>query len=169
MLVRAAALLLVASLATATTGALPVPRALAVNTAVNAAVNTAVDAADADTDGDGLADARDGCPTVASPNPTGCPTAPRKAALRWLDGKHRLQARVTSPVTSCAARARIVLWRVRRHRDFKVVGVSASYRGRHRFRVQRGATYYVTVAPSYSSGEAECAKAISRTVRAPRT
>ncbi|MCW2737265.1 MAG: hypothetical protein JWN97_1909 [Nocardioides sp.] len=161
MLVRGAAVLLAASVSTATTGALPVPHA--------AAVVSVVVAGDGDTDGDGLPDTGDGCPTVASTNPTGCPTAPRRAALTWLGGAARLQVQVTSPVTSCAARARLVLWRVRADRDVKLAGVIASRHGRHRFRVPRGATYYVTVAPSYSSGEAECAKAVSRRVRVPRS
>lgn len=153
MLARLLALLLVAPLSTLTVAALPLTHA----------------AADVDTDGDGLADSGDGCPTLASPNPTGCPTAARRAALKWLDGKRRLQADITSPVTSCSARARIVLWRVRPGRDARVTAVTASARGRHRFAVRRGARYYVSVSPSYSPGEAECARAISRTVLAPRT
>jgi hypothetical protein len=156
-LARLAALLLVAALSTATTAALPLP-------STAAAVS-----ADVDTDGDGLPDTLDGCPTAASPNPTGCPTAARRAALRWQEGRDRLQADISSPVTSCSARARIVLWRVRPNKDYKVVAVTASFRGRHRFRVTRGVRYYVSVSPSYSSGEAECARAISRTVLVPRT
>ena len=81
---------------------------------------------DVDTDGDGLPDLGDGCPTVASTNPTGCPTAPREAALKWREGRNRLQARITSPVRSCASRARINLWRVRPNRDFKVLQATAT-------------------------------------------
>ena len=123
---------------------------------------------DVDTDGDGLPDLGDGCPTVASTNPTGCPTTPRDAALKWREDRFRLQAKITSPVRSCASRARINLWRVRPNRDVKVLQATASPRGRHRFTVSRGRTYYVTVSPSYSPGEAECAKAVSRKVRVPR-
>ncbi len=153
---RVAVLLLVASLATAT-GALPVPRA------------QAVVAADVDTDGDGLSDAADGCPTVASSNPTGCPTASRKASLKWLSSKRRLQATITSPVTSCSSHARIKLWRVRSRRSFKLLAVDATSRGRYRFKVRPRAKYFVTVSSSYSSGVAECRGAISRKVRVPGT
>ena len=124
-------------------------------------------AADTDTDGDGVPDAGDGCPTVAAATPTGCPTVSRSASLRWLAGKHRLQLRVTSEVSACSSRARFVLWRVRPHADFKQLGGNVSYAGRARLKVPRGARYYVTVAPSYSPGVAECGKATTRTVRVP--
>lgn len=134
-----------------------------------AAATTCVAACDVDTDGDGLPDLGDGCPTIASTNPTGCPTAPRKAALEWREGLNRLQAKITSSVPSCASRARINLWRVRPSRDFRVIQVVATRRGRYRFAVARGPRYYVTVSPSYSPGVAECAKAASRVVRVPRS
>ncbi len=121
-----------------------------------------------DTDGDGLDDLVDGCPTVASSNPTGCPSASRGVTLRWLGGKERLQAKVSSPVAGCYQRARIALWRVRARRDYKVSGGNVSHRGRVRFKVARGATYYVTVSTSYASGVAECGAAESRKVFAPR-
>ena len=156
VLARAAALLLLAPLWTATSAALPT--ALAV-----AAV-----AYDVDSDGDGLPDSLDGCPTVASGNPTGCPTASRKAALRWLDDRFRLQARITSPVDACVVRARISLWRVRPGSDLKLGSEEASFRGRVAFKVRTGHRYYVTLAPSYASGRAECDRAVSRTVLAPR-
>jgi hypothetical protein len=124
-------------------------------------------AADIDTDGDGVPDSGDGCPKVAAATSTGCPTASRSASLRWLAGKHRLQLRVTSGVSACSSRARFVLWRVRRHADFKQLGGNVSYAGRARLKVPRGSRYYVTVAPSYSPGVAECAKATTRTVRVP--
>ena len=122
---------------------------------------------DVDTDGDGLPDLGDGCPTVASTNPTGCPTATREAALKWREARFRIQAKITSPVRSCASRARINLWRVRPNGDVKVLQATATSRGRYRFTVSRGQRYYVTVSPSYSPGEAECAKAVSRKVRVP--
>nr|WP_277986091.1 hypothetical protein [Nocardioides zhouii] len=121
-----------------------------------------------DTDGDGLDDAVDGCPTVASANPTGCPSATRNVSLAWLAGKERLQVRVISPVGGCASRARIALWRVRANRDYKVFGGNVSFAGRLRIEVSRGATYYVTVSTSYASGVAECGAAISRRVPVPR-
>lgn len=123
----------------------------------------------ADTDGDGLDDALDGCPTVASGNPTGCPSAWRKVALRWLAGKRRLEARVTSPVDACAAHARIKLFLDRRSGPDKLLGSDASVRGRHRFKVTAGARYYVKVSASYSPGVAECGTATSRRVLVPRT
>ena len=126
------------------------------------------DACDLDIDGDSLANTGDGCPTASSSNATGCPSASRKASLRWVKAKKRLEASITSPVAACSARARIVLWRVRPNRDFKLVGVTATSRGRYLFKVPRGSRYYVTVSPSYASGQAECAKATSRKVRAPR-
>ncbi len=126
------------------------------------------DACDLDLDGDRLANAVDGCPAVASSNPTGCPSAARKARLRYLKGKHRLQATITSPTAACAAGARVKLWRVRSKRDFKLLVGTASGSGRYRFKVPRGARYYVTVSPSYVSGTAECTKATSRKVRVPR-
>ncbi len=121
-----------------------------------------------DSDGDGLPDTGDGCPTVASSNPTGCPSASRRARLRWVKADRRLEARISSPVTACAARARIVLWRVRPDRDVKQVAASATYSGKRRFSVPRGAAYYVTVSASYSTGVAECDQATSRTVQVPR-
>jgi hypothetical protein len=129
---------------------------------------TQVRTADTDTDGDGVPDSGDGCPTVAAGTPTGCPTVSRRAALTWSSGKQRLEVRVTSAVVACSARARIVLWRVRPNSDFKQLGVSVSSAGRARFRVPRGASYYVTVSPSYAAGVAECARATSRTVRVLR-
>jgi hypothetical protein len=122
-----------------------------------------------DTDGDGLDDLVDGCPTVASGNPTGCPSAWRKVSLTWLASASRLQARVTSPVSACAARARIKLFLDRAGRADKLLSSDASSRGRRRFTVPGGKRYYVLVSPSYSSGVAECGKAVSRTVRVPRT
>lgn len=125
--------------------------------------------ADIDSDGDGLPDTLDGCPTVASTTPTGCPSASRQAKLRWLEGKNRLQASVTSPVDACQSGAHIKLWWVRPHRDTKLLAVDATSRGRYRFKVPRRATYYVTVSPSYAPGLAECGKAVSRKVRVPGT
>jgi hypothetical protein len=121
---------------------------------------------DVDTDGDGLGDTVDGCPTVASANPTGCPTASRTVQLTWLDGKQRLQARVDSPVAGCRSGARVVLWRVRAGGSTRLGSRDASFRGRVRFAAPRRARYYVTVPPSYSPGTAECAGATSRKVSA---
>ena len=157
LLARAAAMLLVAPLLSMTVVALPAPSATA---------SAAASAADAD--GDGIPDASDGCPTTFSTTPTGCPTASRRASLEWVASRKRLEAHVTSPVSACSRRARIVLWRVRPNRDFKLVGVTATSGGRYRFTVARGARYYVTVSPSYASGQAECAQATSRTVLAAR-
>ena len=156
VLVRAAAMLLLAPLWTAASAALPTDGAVA-----------AV-AYDVDSDGDGLVDSLDGCPTVASGNPTGCPTAARKASLKWLDARNRLRARITSPVDACVVRARISLWRAHPGSDVKLGSVQASFRGRYGFKVRRGHRYYVTLAPSYASGQAECDRAVSRTVLAPR-
>ena len=122
----------------------------------------------ADTDGDGLDDAVDGCPTVAASSSTGCPSAGRSVSLTWLAGKQRLQVKVSSPVAGCAQRARIALFRVRANRDYKVFGGSVSFNGRLRVKVARGSTYYVTVPQSYASGVAECGPAESRKVLAPR-
>jgi hypothetical protein len=155
---RAVALVLVATSS---------PAALGVSLASAAVPSTAVASA-GDSDGDGLDDLVDGCPTVASANPTGCPSATRTARLRWLEGRDRLEARVLSPEQTCASRARVSLWRVRRGADVKVEGANASYAGRQRFRAVRRATYYVTVSASYSSGRAECLGAVSRKVRVPR-
>lgn len=121
-----------------------------------------------DTDGDGIDDTRDGCPTVAARTSTGCPLASRKVSLKWLPGKQRLRVRVGSPVAGCAQRARIAVFRVRPNRDFKVFGGNVSSNGRLRIKVARGATYYVTVPTSYASGIAECGAATSRKVLAVR-
>ncbi len=121
-----------------------------------------------DTDADGVPDTSDGCPTVAASTSTGCPTASRTASLTWVASTQRLEGRVTSPASGCSRRARIVLWRTRPDRDVKVLGVGATSSGRYRFAVQRGSRYYVTVSPSYASGQAECGRATSRTVLAPR-
>ena len=137
-------------------------------TAGHANANVAPRAILVDTDGDGLDDLVDGCPTVPSSNPTGCPSASRSVALKWLRGKQRLQVQVSSPVAGCVQRARVALFRVRPHRDYKVFGGSVSYSGRLRTKVARGSTYYVTVPQSYASGVAECGKAQSRKVLAPR-
>ena len=125
-------------------------------------------AARIDTDGDGLDDAADGCPTAASTNPTGCPSASRNVSLKWLAGKQRLQVRVSASVAGCYQRARIAVFRVRPHQDYKVFGGSVRFSGRLRIRVTRGARYYVTVPQSYASGVAECGKAESRKVLARR-
>lgn len=119
-----------------------------------------------DTDGDGLDDTLDGCVTVAAPTPTGCPAVPRRITLTWLAGVERLQARVTSPVEACSARAQVRLFRERPGGSDVLLASEAAWRGRQRFRVPRPGRYYVLVAPSYSSGVAECGKAVSRTVRA---
>ncbi len=156
------ALLLAAPLTTA--AALPAPHARAEVTSV---AKDHLDAGD-DADGDGLVDTRDGCPTVAATTSTGCPSASRQASLTWVKAKGRLEGRITSPVRACSTRARVVLWRVRPNRDVKLQGVDATRRGRYRFTVARGSRYYVSVSPSYASGRAECARATSRAVRAPR-
>ncbi|SEC48556.1 hypothetical protein SAMN04489844_2384 [Nocardioides exalbidus] len=136
--------------------------------AASPAGERAVAHAGPDSDGDGLPDDGDGCPTVASSNPTGCPSASRRVSLTWLKGERRLQARVTSPVKACSARAKITLWRERADRDEKVVASIASHDGRRRFAGRGGARYHVTVSLAYSSGVAECGAATSRTVRVPR-
>lgn len=158
LLSRAVTLVLVVTLS---------PAALGVPSTSAAAARAPVASA-GDTDGDGLSDLVDGCPTAASSNPTGCPSASRTARLRWLEGRDRLEARILSPEQSCASRARVTLWRVRSGGDVKVEGANASYAGRRRFRAARRATYYVSVSPSYSSGRAECLRAVSRKVRVPR-
>lgn len=161
-----AALGLAASLAAA-----PAPAAVPVTVTVVASgpVGEArAGTAGTDTDGDGLDDLVDGCPTLASGNPTGCPSAARRARLRWLEGPGRLEARIASPVQACASRARVKLWRVRPGGDARAGSEDASARGRQRFRVPRGARYYVSVSPSYASGLAECDRAVSRIVRVPR-
>ncbi len=157
---RLAALLLVLPLSMA--GALPTSATAYASTA------TAATTAGPDSDGDGVPDTGDGCPAVPAGNPTGCPTVSRKASLTWLDGKQRLQVRIRSAESACVARARIVVWRVRPNRDFKVAGANVSFSGRARFKVPRRASYYVSVSPSYSPGVAECGRATSRTVRVPR-
>ncbi len=164
------ALLLVAPLPAATSLAPPSAQAAVVSTAQDHAKDHADATAKAgeDTDGDGLVDTRDGCPAVAATTSTGCPTVWRKASLTWVKSKKRLEGQITSPTRACSARARVVLWRARPHRDVKLLGVDATRRGRYRFAVARGFRYYVSVSPSYASGRAECAKATSRVVRAPR-
>src|SRR6476469_5381298 len=157
MIVRVVAVLLVASLA-------PAHPASASTQVPTAGVARML----ADTDGDGLDDTRDGCPTVAASTSTGCPSASRSVSLTWKAGQQRLQVRVASPVAGCAQRARIALFRVRANKDYKVFGGSVSFSGRLRVKVARGATYYVTVPTSYASGVAECGAAESRKVLAPR-
>jgi hypothetical protein len=161
-------------------GLLPRAVALAVTAALLPAVAVSVPASASppatttaarllvDTDGDGLDDLVDGCPTVASSNPTGCPSASRIVRLRWLAGKQRLQVQVSSPVAGCSQRARIALFRVRPNQDYKVFGGSVSFSGRLRVKVPRGSTYYVIVPQSYASGVAECGNAQSRKVLVPR-
>jgi hypothetical protein len=134
-----------------------------------AAPAPATSTARGDTDGDGLDDAVDGCPTVASATATGCPSASRSVSVKWLAGKQRLQVQVFSSVAGCSQRARIALFRVRPAKDYKAFGGSVSFSGRLRVKVARGATYYVTVPQSYASGVAECGQAISRKVSVPRS
>ena len=121
-----------------------------------------------DTDGDGLDDTSDGCPTVASANPTGCPTVTRSARLRFLSADGVLQARILSPATACSARSKVKLWRVTTGSDLRVQVETSAYSGVRRFRAARGATYYVTVSSSYAPGIAECAEATSSKVLVPR-
>ena len=137
--------------------------------APTAAVASATSVVRADIDGDGLDDAVDGCPTVASTTSTGCPPASRSVSLKWLAGKQRLQVQVSSSVAGCSQRARIALFRVRPAKDYKAFGGSVSFGGRLRIKVARGATYYVTVPQSYASGVAECGQAISGKVSVPRS
>lgn len=168
LLSRTVALLLVAAASPAALGAQPAAASAPHVAAVSAVSAVSAVATTGDSDGDGLDDLVDGCPTVASSNPTGCPSASRTARLRWREGRDRLEVRILSPETTCAARARVSLWRVRPGRDVKVEGANTSSTGRQRFRATRRATYYVTVSPSYSSGRAECLGATSRKVRVPR-
>ena len=121
-----------------------------------------------DTDGDGIDDATDGCPGVASTNPTGCPTVSRSARLRYLAGENLLQAQVRSPETACSARSRVKLWRVLPRGDVRIQVETAGFSGRKRFTVPRGSSYYVTVSSSYAPGVAECVEATSPTVLVPR-
>ena len=122
-----------------------------------------------DTDGDGIDDAIDGCPTVPAGTATGCPDASRTVRLQWQTGRGRLLARVTSGVDACVSRARIRLFRDRPGRSDELVATDdATSRGRGTFRVAGGARYYALVATSYASGVAECGRAVSRTVRVPR-
>ena len=158
LLHRAAALAVAAALLPAFAASAPASAAPAASVALRLV----------DTDGDGLDDLVDGCPTVASSNPTGCPSAARSVSLKWLAGKQRLQVQVSSGVAGCSQRARIALFRVRPNRDVKVFGGSVSYSGRLRITVARGSRYYVTVPQSYASGVAECGPAESRKVLAPR-
>ncbi|WP_179619764.1 hypothetical protein [Nocardioides cavernae] len=151
------------ALVLSTTGALVAPGAATSSGATDAPVLSAVD-----TDGDGLDDSIDGCPTVASGTATGCPTVWRTVSLRWLAGKERLEARVSSPAGACVARARIKLFLDRPGRSDKLLASDASSQGRRRFSVPGGARYYAMVTPTYSTGVAECGKAVSRTVRVPR-
>lgn len=122
----------------------------------------------ADTDGDGIDDTVDGCPSVASTNPTGCPTVKRSARLRYLAGKNLLEARILSSETACSSRSRIKLWRVTPGDDVRARVETSTFTGRKRFRVPRGASYYVTVSSSYAPGIAECAEATSPSVLVPR-
>lgn len=163
---RSSSLLRALALALVATGALLGPAAVGSAEAATGAV--ARTAAAVDTDGDGLDDSLDGCTTVAAATSTGCPTAWRKVSLKWLDGKRRLEARVSSPVTACASRARIKLFLDRRGGTDKLLASDASFRGKRRFTVPGGARYYAVVTPTYASGVAECGKAVSRTVRVPR-
>ena len=98
-----------------------------------------------DGDGDGLDDTVDGCPVVAAPTSTGCPTVGRRVGLTWSRQRTRLQAVVASPERACVARARISLWRVRPGSDQKVLGTIVGSGGRVRFRAARGASFYVQV------------------------
>lgn len=139
-----------------------------VNDQANSDDDALGDACDADLDGDSIPNLGDGCPAVASTNPTGCPTAARKAGLRYVKSMNKLQVRIKSPVGACAANAKIVVWRARGNRDLRLVVGTANGQGVRRFKVARSARYYVTVSPSYASGIAECSKATSRTVRVPR-
>ena len=135
--------------------ALATPTATATATSAGSSLRS-----EADTDADGLADSVDGCPTAASANPTGCPTAQREVRLRRVKGL-RMQARVISNEPDCVARTRIKIYRVRTNRDFKVTAVDAAWSGKRRFSVERGGTYYAVAASSYASGKAECARAAS--------
>ena len=169
---RASSALAAALLTVLTTSALVVAPAQArplssVDVRVAVAVTAAVTAA-GDTDGDGIDDATDGCPSVASTNPTGCPTVKRSARLRYLAGKNRLQARIVSSATACFSRSRVKLWRVAAGGDVRAQVETASSSGRRRFRVPRDARYYVTISSSYAPGIAECAEATSRAVLVPR-
>lgn len=155
------------ALALTATGALLTPGTAGAAGAVPTGAAGAVTAA-VDTDGDGLDDALDGCSSVAAATSTGCPTAWRKVSLKRLAGKRRLEARVSSPVTACASRARIKLFLDRRGGTDKLLASDASYQGRRRFAVPAGGRYYALVTPTYASGVAECGKAVSRTVRVPR-
>ena len=127
------------------------------------------DACDLDIDGDAVANAADGCQLVAAATGSGCPPAARSARLSYVKKKKGLQLAVRSDAAGCRDGARATLFRKRPGRDTKLVTGTTDRRGRYRFAKPRaGGKFYVRVARSYATGEAECATARSKPVRVRR-
>ncbi len=144
-----------------------------------------------DSDGDGVEERSDNCPSVANPDQTDwdgdgvgnpcdatpgiAPTTPgctvgctyeRTVGLRHVVRKRRLVGKVESAVIGCRSGVSVTIWRKRSGTDRKLVVVTTRATGKFRTKAPRKAgRYYATVG---SPDQPLCSSATSRTVRVKR-
>ena len=144
-----------------------------------------------DSDGDGVEERSDNCPSVANPDQTDwdgdgvgnpcdatpgiAPTTPgctvgctyeRTVGLRHVVRKRRLVGKVASAADGCRSGVSVTIWRKRSGADRKLVVVTTRATGKFRTKAPRKAgRYYATVG---SPDQPLCSSATSRTVRVKR-
>lgn len=144
-----------------------------------------------DSDGDGVEEKSDNCPSVANPDQTDwdgdgvgnpcdatpgiAPTTPgctvgctyeRTVGLQHVAKKRRLVGKVESAADGCRAGVSVTIWRKRSGADRKLVVVTTRATGTFRTKAPRKAgRYYATVG---SPDQPLCSSATSRTVRVKR-
>ena len=126
------------------------------------------DACDLDIDGDSLGNTVDGCPRAAAATKSGCPELGRTASLRFAKKTRTLKTVVRSDAAGCRSGASVTLYRAKPGKDVKLVVGTTNSRGRWvRKAPMTAGRYYVKVAPSYATGQAECISARSKKERVP--
>ncbi|RYB94776.1 hypothetical protein EUA93_10695 [Nocardioides oleivorans] len=144
-----------------------------------------------DSDGDGVDERADNCPSAANPDqadwdadgvgnacdpspgpPPGTPGCsqgcayPRTVTLDHQRKKHRLRGKVDSVAVGCRSQVSVTIWHARTRRDRKVLVVTTRGNGSYATQApRRPGRYYATVG---SAGEPLCGADRSRAVRVRR-